>query len=137
MSITDKIKAYSTLLKGKIEPDYNLKNVFEINIEELKEIFNGKNVILIAPGHSIYTEHNKVLSLIENNYPGKIKKTYNALTSGTDVTDGSGHGTHIAGTIAEYHFGIPEDLKNKGLKYLTPDLLQIYNDYCNKYGFKI
>jgi type I restriction enzyme M protein len=43
----------------------------------------------------------------------------------------------IAGTIAEYHFGIPEDLRNKGLKYLTPDLLQIYTDYCNKYGFKI
>ena len=43
----------------------------------------------------------------------------------------------IAGSIAEYHFGIPEALRNKGLKYLTPDLLQILNDFENKYGYKI
>ena len=36
MSFKDKLIAYSPLLKGKIKPDYNLKNVFEINIDELK-----------------------------------------------------------------------------------------------------
>ncbi|MBE7706633.1 MAG: YqeG family HAD IIIA-type phosphatase [Cyanobacteria bacterium SIG30] len=35
MSIKNKIKAYLPLLKGKIKPDYNLKNIYEINIDEL------------------------------------------------------------------------------------------------------
>ena len=34
----------------------------------------------------------------------------------------------IAGSIAEYHFGIPEDLRNQALKYLPKELLQILND---------
>ena len=37
MSLTKKIIAYSPLLKGRIKPDYNLKNIFEIDINELKK----------------------------------------------------------------------------------------------------
>lgn len=43
----------------------------------------------------------------------------------------------IAGSIAEYHFGIPEDLRNKAYKYLPDDLLRILNAFESKYGFKI
>ena len=43
----------------------------------------------------------------------------------------------IAGSIAEYHFGIPEELRNQAIKYLPQELLQILNDFENKYGFKI
>ena len=35
MKIIEDIKAYSPLLKGRIKPDYNLKNVYEINADEL------------------------------------------------------------------------------------------------------
>ena len=43
----------------------------------------------------------------------------------------------IAGSIAEYHFGIPEDLRSQAIKYLPQELLQILNDFESKYGFKI
>ena len=39
----------------------------------------------------------------------------------------------IAGSIAEYHFGISEDLRNQAIKYLPAELLQILNDFENKY----
>ena len=44
------------------------------------------------------------VSLFKNNYPNKLAGTYNALSDRTGeayMTDENGHGTHIAGTIAE------------------------------------
>ncbi len=43
----------------------------------------------------------------------------------------------IAGSIAEYHFGIPEDLRNQAIKYLPAELLKILNDFESKYGYKV
>ncbi len=43
----------------------------------------------------------------------------------------------IAGSIAEYHFGIPEELRNKAIKYLPAELLQILNDFEKKYEKKM
>jgi type I restriction enzyme M protein len=42
----------------------------------------------------------------------------------------------IAGSIAEYHFGISEDLRNQALKYLPKELLQILNAFENRYEKK-
>ncbi len=44
------------------------------------------------------------VTLFKNNYPNKLAGTYNALSDRTGeayMTDENGHGTHIAGTIAE------------------------------------
>ena len=41
----------------------------------------------------------------------------------------------IAGSIAEYAFGIPESLRKRAIGYLTEDLLQILNSFESKYGF--
>ena len=41
------------------------------------------------------------VELFNQNYPNRLKETYNVLDASTDVTDNVGHGTHIAGTIAE------------------------------------
>ncbi len=43
----------------------------------------------------------------------------------------------IAGSIAEYHFGIPKELRNQAIKYLPDELLRILNAFESKYGFKI
>lgn len=49
------------------------------------------------------------VGLIEKYYPGKIAETYNTLDSSTETMyDVHGHGTHIAGTIAE---GTPSNVK--------------------------
>ena len=42
----------------------------------------------------------------------------------------------IAGGIAEYCFGIPDDLRKQALDYLPKDLLKILNDFEDKYGYK-
>ena len=36
----------------------------------------------------------------------------------------------IAGAIAEAFWGIPQDIIDKGMEYLTPDLLEAVNKYC-------
>ena len=43
----------------------------------------------------------------------------------------------IAGSIAEYYFGIPEEMRNQTIKYLPQELLKILNDFENKYGLKM
>ena len=43
----------------------------------------------------------------------------------------------IAGSIAEYHFGIPEDLRNQAYKYLPDDLLRIVHAFESIYGRKM
>ncbi|MBQ6841162.1 MAG: leucine-rich repeat protein [Bacilli bacterium] len=48
------------------------------------------------------------VSLFDTYFDDKLKGTYNVLDSGSTVTDNVGHGTHIAGTIAE---GTPDNVK--------------------------
>ena len=56
----------------------------------------------------------------------------NAISLGGDADTQAA----IAGSIAEYCFGIPEQLRNQAKKYLTDDLLQILNAFESKYGRK-
>lgn len=73
------------------------------------------------------------VALIENNYPGKIKGTYNVLNSETDVTDSVGHGTHIAGTISEGTssnvtiFPIRASSENKPNQFTTVNIITAIN----------
>ena len=48
------------------------------------------------------------MDLFNANYPGKIEEMYNVLDPDAGMTDEYGHGTHIAGTIAE---GTPSNVK--------------------------
>ena len=58
----------------------------------------------------------------KTNYPGKIIETYNVSTQNSTVTDYLGHGTHVAGTIAE---ATPSNVK----------ILPIKASYANENAF--
>ena len=42
----------------------------------------------------------------------------------------------IAGSMAAAYYGIPGYIYEKGISYLPDDLLEIVNDFNNKYNFK-
>ena len=76
-----------------------------INQGELPEV----KVAIIDTGCNV--------DLVNKYYPGKITETYNVLNdSTTDMSDTYGHGTHIAGTIAE---GTPNNVKIIPIKVST------------------
>ena len=56
------------------------------------------------------------MNLFNKNYPGKIVETYNVLNPEDKMVDEDGHGTHIAGTIAE---GTPSNVKILPIKVST------------------
>lgn len=56
------------------------------------------------------------LELFNRNYPGRIEETYNIIYPGEDMCDTRGHGTHIAGTIAE---GTPSNVKLLPIKAIN------------------
>ncbi len=51
--------------------------------------------------------------LFNQNYPGKLKETYNAVEFGKDIKDKDGHGTHLAGIVAE---STPNNVKIVAIK---------------------
>ena len=53
------------------------------------------------------------VNLFNENYTDKIKELYNSIDGSSDVTDNSGHGTHVTGTIAE---GTPDNVKIMPIK---------------------
>ncbi len=53
------------------------------------------------------------VTLFDIAYPGKLKETYNALNPDAAMVDEVGHGTHIAGTIAE---ATPSNVKVMAVK---------------------
>ena len=96
MKIIEDIKAYSPLLKGRIKPDYNLKNVYEINPDELisrgiKGIFFDLDSTITVSKSAKFTERAREflknledkgmkLAIISNNYSDKyIQKVQNEI----------------------------------------------------------
>ena len=65
------------------------------------------------------------ITTLESVYPGKIKETYNVRTLNSTVTDSQGHGTHVAGTIAE---GTPENVKVLPIKASYQNTNLFYDD---------
>lgn len=60
------------------------------------------------------------MSIFNNSYSGKIEETYNVLSPGSSMVDEHGHGTHIAGTIAE---ATPSNVKILPIKVTTTGVM--------------
>ena len=73
----DKKLLYDEAYIEKLYIDYQ-KNICDDtnDIEGLKERFEGKEILLLAPGHSVYTEYNKVIEYIRNNKPIVISMNF-------------------------------------------------------------
>lgn len=107
--------------------EYNSWGIEKINLDYATEIANTKKlndvtVAIIDTGCD--------MELFNKNYPGKIIETYNVLNPGGEMVDTDGHGTHIAGTIAE---GTPDNVKILPIKasvdgrFYTTDLIAAIN----------
>ncbi len=75
--VPDKKLLYDEAYIEKLYIDYQ-KNICDDtnDIEELKERFEGKEILLLAPGHSVYTEYNKVIGYIRTNNPIVISMNF-------------------------------------------------------------
>ena len=60
------------------------------------------------------------MTLMNKYFPGKVNETYNVLDPNGEMVDEYGHGTHIAGTIAE---GTPSNVKVLPIKVSTGEEL--------------
>lgn len=100
---------------------YNSWGIEKMGLDYASSYINGKKVddVVVA-----IIDTGCDMELFEKNYSNKIYKTYNILTSKeNDMYDNEGHGTHIAGTIAE---GTPDNVKIMPVK--VSDSKSLYTD---------
>ena len=89
------------------EVNYNSWGIKQMSLDYATDIANTNNNIKDVTVAIIDTGCD--LTLFNKNYSGRIIETYNVLEeSANTMTDENGHGTHIAGTIAE---GTPLNVK--------------------------
>lgn len=110
------------------ETDYNSWGIEEMALDGAITVADENNlpevkVAIIDTGCDV--------DLVNKYYPGKITETYNVLNDSTEsMSDTYGHGTHIAGTIAE---GTPSNVKiipikvSSGSRQYTTDLVAAIN----------
>lgn len=110
------------------ETDYNSWGIEEMALNGAITVADDNNlpevkVAIIDTGCDV--------DLVNKYYPGKIAETYNVLNDSTEsMSDTYGHGTHIAGTIAE---GTPSNVKivpikvSRGSRQYTTDLVAAIN----------
>lgn len=97
------IKLTDVTNESNEENTYNSWGIEAMGLNKIPKNIEGADEVVVAIMDSgCNTE------LVNQNYPGKIKETYSVLDTTTDVTDNTGHGTHIAGTISE---GTPDNVK--------------------------
>ena len=105
--------------------DYIAKNYFDVNDlknDSMKSQFFHINCVETVK---------QALSSFFNSYDFE-DTIRNAISLGGD-SDTIGA---IAGSMAAAYYGIPEYIYEKGISYLPDDLLEIVNDFNNKYNFK-
>ena len=89
---------------SKTENTYNSWGIEKIGLDKASiELTNRRNnsvtVAVLDTGCDI--------DLINQYYPEKIIESYNAINPDEEMNEGNGHGTHVAGTIAE---GTPQNI---------------------------
>lgn len=83
------------ILLDNIE-DYNIKKL--IKIDKIWKKSNGKGVKIALIDSGVDVNHKEL--------KGKVKSTFNMIDKNYDVTDFSGHGTHIAGLLVGKNVGV-------------------------------
>ena len=75
------------------------------------------------------------VELFNKNYPNKLLKTYDIITPSSEMVDSNGHGTHIAGTIAE---STPLNVKIMSVKVSYPGKDTFYiSDLINAINYVV
>lgn len=82
---------------------YNSWGITAMGLEEAANNLKTQNETVVA-----IIDTGCDIELLNKNYSGKIKEVYNILDTNAQMEDTDGHGTHIAGTIAE---GTPDNIK--------------------------
>jgi len=129
----DVISAEENVFYNISETTYNSWGVETMALDYATNLANGKDlnditVAIIDTGCDI--------DLFNKYYNSKILETYNVLEDSTEImTDENGHGTHIAGTIAE---STPDNVKilpikvSSGREISSVDIIAAIN-YVTKY----
>ena len=90
---------------------YNSWGIEKMGLDHAKELvesYPGKSDVLVT-----ILDTGLDVNLFNQNYQGKLAGTFNVQANNTNVKDEVGHGTHIAGTIAE---GTPSNVKILSVK---------------------
>ena len=107
------VSVEENIIYTKTESEYNSWGIEKIGLDLAKQAVDTKelNDITVA-----IIDTGCDMNLFNKNYPGKIVETYNVLNPEDKMVDEDGHGTHIAGTIAE---GTPSNVKILPIKVST------------------
>ena len=80
------------------EEIYNGTNVEKVNAHKVWDLgFRGEDIIVAVIDSGVNTEHIDLQDHLWDD--GNENHGYNTLESNYDISDGSGHGTHCAGTV--------------------------------------
>lgn len=99
---------YSEVSDGS---SYSSWGIEKMGLDHMKDViadYPGKSDITVA-----IVDSGLDMERFRENFPNKLIETYNSADPSADMSDSVGHGTHIAGTIAE---GTPDNVKILSVK---------------------
>lgn len=103
--------ALYTFSEEEVESNYNSWGIEKMGLNHassLLESYSSKNDVVVA-----IIDTGLDVDLFEQHYQDKLAGKYNVMSNDESVADSIGHGTHIAGTIAE---GTPNNVKIYSIK---------------------
>ncbi len=96
------------------ESNYNSWGIEKMGLDHAKELLENypdKQNVTVA-----IVDTGLDVDLFTEKYPNKLAGTYNVLSETSEMSDEAGHGTHVAGTIAE---GTPDNVSIIPVKIST------------------